>query len=370
MSNKKKHCPFIFPEISWGKEAKRDCFISNTVSIEPLEPGFGVTFGNSLRRVLLGGIEGSAATSICITGVNNECSVIPGVIDDTMTIILNCKRLIIKNTTGEEGVLYAKKTGPSILIGSDFSGDKHLKILNEDIEIAQIAEDGEIEIKLFISTGRGYQYAMWPKNESLQEDGRIYIDSTFTPVRNVALETQKTRVGDNIDYDKLLLAITTDGSITPEEAFEYATSITIQQFESFINKDRIIEFEESNSKPKQNAIYLNPETTKKDKEGELKKKSEEFAIPDGVSPDFYLKSIDILGLPVRVHNCLIGSGIQRVIDLVNIEEQTVSSMKNFGRKSYEDLKQIMKEFGLYFNMDLDEKKLLKLMENKNNESSK
>jgi DNA-directed RNA polymerase subunit alpha len=370
MSNKKKHCPFIFPEIVWEKETKKDYFVTNTVSVEPLEPGFGVTFGNSLRRVLLGGIEGSAVTSVCITGVNNECSVIPGVIDDTMTIILNCKKLIIKNTTGEAGILYAKKSGSSVLIGSDFSGDKHLKVLNENIEIAQIAEDGEIEIKLFVSTGRGYKYAMWPKNESLQEDGRIYIDSTFTPVRNVSIDIQKTRVGDNIDYDKLLLSITTDGSITPEESFEHATSIIIQQFESFIKKENIIEFPENNYKQKQGSISFNVEDSKKDKENEQKKTPEEFVIPDGVSPDFYLKSIDILGLPVRVHNCLIGSGIQRVIDLVNIEEQTVSEMKNFGRKSYEDLKQIMKEFGLYFNMNLDEKKLLKLMEKKNNESSK
>jgi DNA-directed RNA polymerase subunit alpha len=354
----KKYQSLIAPNVSWESITSNygECTIS------PLESGFGATFGNTLRRILLGGIEGSAITSVIIEGVNNEFSVIPGVTEDTMRILLTIKQLVIKNETGEEGFLYLNKKGPGDVFAKDIKCDDHLKIINEDLKIATLANDGILNIKFFVESGRGYKKAGWQKDVILDLDNKIYIDSTFAPVRNVSFEVKKARVGKDIDYDKLQILITTDGTITPKEAFDYSVSVALNQFKSFIsNENEEIIFSNKNKE------IINTSSVKKSSieklERDLSMLSEDF------SPELLLKSIDILGLPARAHNCLFSIGIQRIIDLVNMSEDEVMNIKNFGKKSYEDLLQIMKDFGLRFSMNIDEKQLISHME-KNNETSK
>ena len=368
MMKQRKYQPLISSNVIWAKDNKKS-LNNGEVSIQPLEPGFGNTFGNSLRRILLGGIEGSAVTSVIIEGVNNECSVVYGCIEDTMNIILNIKELVIKNETGEPGEMILRKSQKGPVLASDIECDSHLSIVNKDHLIATLAEDGNLNIRFFVTSGRGYLPAEWPKNESLQSDGKIYIDATFAPVRNVSLDVKKASVGDNIDYDELVLNITTDGTITPKEAFEYSVSVALNQFENFlIEKENNIKFTnyEKNDIKSYATENLIKEYVFSENEIEKRKNAEEKGNQeiDSALAELLLKSIDVLGLPARAHNCLLSSGIQRVIDLVNMTEQEAIAIKNFGRKSYDDLYQTMKDFGISFNMKINEKNLLNNMEKK------
>ena len=356
---KKKNQPLIIPSVKWSKEDKN--LLNNLeVNIQPLEPGFGQTFGNSLRRILLGGIEGSAVTSIIIEGVNNECSVIKGCIEDTMNIILNIKQLIIKNTTGEPGEMYLCKETEGDVLASDIKCDSHLSIVNKNHIIARLAKDGNLKIKFFVTSGRGYLPAVWPKSESIQLDGKIFIDATFSPVLNVSLDVKKTRVEDNIDFDELILNITTNGTITPKEAFEYSVSVALNQFESFLfDKNEVLKFVNYEKKDKKILATENiiREFSDLENKNDYKNKKNDDVL-DPALVDLLLKSIDVLGLPARAHNCLLHSGIERVIDLVNMTEEKAINLKNFGKKSYDDLFQTMKDFGISFNMQINEKKLI------------
>lgn len=359
----KKFQPLITPVISWlgsveASENFEECYIS------PLENGFGTTFGNTLRRILLSGIEGSAVVSVIINGINNEFSVMPGIVEDAMRILLNIKQLVIKNSTGLPGKLTFNFKGKKNVIAADFQCEEHLEIINKDLHIATIAEDGFLNMILFVDVGRGYRKADWLKDVSLQEDNRIFIDSTFAPVRNVAFDITKTRVGKDIDYDKLKLAITTDGTITPRDAYEYAVSVALNQFQSFLNKEEIKFPEKVNDKN----FTLNKS---KSNENRYENKINMLTmLSEIISLDILLKSIDILGLPARAHNCLLSYGIQRVLDLVNMTENDVMNIKNFGKKSYEDLLQIMKDFGLKFDMDIEEKMVLEVLGKINHDASK
>jgi DNA-directed RNA polymerase subunit alpha len=357
MVNNKKYQPLIAPSISWEQGLAMNTAVCHA---EPLEPGFGVTFGNTLRRIMLGGIEGSAVTSVIIKGVNNEFSVIPGIVEDTLSILLNIKQLVIKNATGEEGVIRIKtnKLGP--VFAKDLECDEHLSIVNEDHIVATISQNGEFDIQMFVKLGRGYHKAEWPLGKPLQEDDCIYIDATFAPVRTVTLDVQKTRVGKDIDYDKVILSITTDGSMTPKESFEYAIAVALNQFENFINA-REIQIPSYTKEVEQKISNYAGSNLSKAFENNNNSRS---GFKNHPNYELFLKPIDSLGLPARVHNCLIGSSVQRVIDLVNMSEHDVTNIKNFGKKSYEDLVQIMKEFELAFSMNIDEKELINFMEQK------
>ena len=362
MMKDKKYQPLIAPSIIW--EQKEDSNTAICVA-EPLESGFGVTFGNTLRRIMLGGIEGSAVTSVIIKGVNNEFSVIPGVVEDTLTIILNLKQLIIKNATGEEGKITIKTSKTGSLYAHELVCDEHLSIVNGDFVIATIAQGGELDMQLFVQLGRGYSRAEWPLGKPLQEDERIFVDATFAPVRTVSLDVQKTRVGKDIDYDKIILSITTDGSMTPKEAFDYAIAVALNQFENF-TKAREIEIPSYYKESDMRVGYgsSNGFAGGVSNLARAFDSSNKGGFRNHPNYELFLKPIDSMGLPARVHNCLIGSGIQRVIDLVNMTENDVVNIKNFGKKSYEDLVQIMKEFELAFNMNIDEKELVEFMEQK------
>jgi len=343
MANK-EYKPLTIPLLGWTKETLTNTY--GELIAQPLEPGFGITLGNALRRVLLGGVEGSAVTSVIIKGVNNEFSSLPGVLEDTMQVVLNIKELVVLNKEGKPGKMHLSANGETILRGSDIKTDEHLEVINKDQIIAHVAPGGSLDIEFFIETGRGYQPAQWPHDKQIQEDNRIYLDAMFSPVRQVTFDVQKTRVGRDIDYDKLIIKIDTDGSETPVQVLNYAVSVLRTQLEHFL-LDTEIPF---------NDISVIPEEIKPVPVA----KSEGFSLK-GIPAELLLKPINELELSVRAHNCLINAGIKRVIDLVNYSIDDALKIKNFGRKSLNEVEDALKAFGLYFGMNIKESDLKKLM---------
>ena len=351
MINKKQYQPLIVPTIFWEKSLLTDYY--GECTIQPLEASFGHTIANTLRRVLLGGIESSAVSSVVIEGINNEFSIIPGVVDDTMVILLRLQQLVIYNETGQDGKIEIFINTAGKVFAKDLVCDSHLKVINKELLITTVSENGVLKMTLFVTSGRGYKKADWTNKKQLQNDDSIFLNVTYSPVKSVSFEVQKTRVGDDIGYDKIIMHIATNGSMNPQEAMDYAISITMNQFESLTKKESIINFEN-----KLSVIYNTEKNVAKNLE-------EAWKIPklkDNFSPELLLKSIDILGLPARAHNCLISAGVERIIDLVNMTEQDIWMLKNFGKKSYDDLVQVMKELGLSFDMNINEKQILKYME--------
>lgn len=340
--------PLILPKLSWDKKVS-----SNThgeLIIQPLEPGFGVTLGNALRRVILSSIEGASVTSVIIKGVNNEFSTIKGVIEDTLLVLLNIKEIVIKNSTGLPGKMHLSVKGEGAARVADIKADDHLELVNKDHVIAHLAADGELDIEFFVEMGRGYVPAQWPHGKSLQADGRIYLDAMFSPIKRVEYHIEKTRVGQEIDYDKLTLRIFTNGAVDPRDVITYGTSVLRTQLEHFLLAKEIPFNEISKSQEEKIAGE-----SKTDVEGPTK----------GLPVDLFLKPIDELEFSVRAHNCLIGAGIKRVIDLVNLTDEDVLKIKNFGRKSLREVKEILAAFGLQLGMnvkELDLKKAIKEQE--------
>jgi DNA-directed RNA polymerase subunit alpha len=345
---KREYKPLIIPRLTWEKKTLCDSF--GELVAQPLEPGFGITLGNALRRVLLGGVEGSSVASVIIKGVNNEFSTMSGVVEDTMHIILNIKGIIIRNKDGKSGTMHLHVKGESVARVADIKADEHLELINPDHIIAHIAADGELDIEFFVEPGRGYKAAQWPSDKALQEDSRIYLDAMFSPIRKVTFHVEKTRVGGEIDYDKLVLRIYTDGSENPLDALHYAVSVLRTQLEHFLLSAEI-PFNEISALP-QEEVELKPIKTE---ESKLK----------GVAIDLLLKPIEELELSVRAHNCLINAGVRRIIDLVNLTDDDVLKIKNFGRKSLNEVKDSMKAFGLSFGMNIKESDLEKVLKEYN-----
>jgi DNA-directed RNA polymerase subunit alpha len=213
--------------------------------------------------------------------------------------------------------------------------------------IAHVAAGGELDIQFFVESGRGYQPAQWPVGQSLQEDNRIYVDAMFSPVRKVMFDVEKTRVGGNIDYDKLVLKIHTDGSENPLDVLHYAVSVLRTQLEHFLASAEI----------PFNEISAMPEVEQERKPVNL----DELGLK-GVPADLLLKSIDELELSVRANNCLMNADIKRIIDLVNLSDEDALKIKNFGRKSLNEVKDSMKAFGLSFGMNIKEEDVKKALE--------
>lgn len=337
MATKREFQPLTIPRVSWNKDSLTQTF--GELVAQPLEPGFGITLGGALRRVLLGGVEGSAVTAIVIKGVNNEFSILPGVVEDAMQVVLNCKEIVVKNKTGLPGKMTLHIKGEAVATVGQIEADEHLELLNKDHVIANVSRGGTLDIEFFVEPGRGYQPAQWPIGKALQEDGRIYLDAMFSSVRNVTFNVEKTRVGRDIDYDKLTLSITTDGTQTPVEVMHYAVSVLRTQLEHFLAVPEIPFNEISKPLVEENRQQAHEETDVKFK---------------GVSVDLLLKPIDVLEFSVRAHNCLLNAGIKRIIDLVNLSEDDVLKIKNFGRKSFDEVKESMKSFGLGFGMNIKE----------------
>ncbi len=344
----KVYKPLTIPTVKWEKNRLSDTL--GELIVQPLEPGFGVTLGNALRRVILSSVEGSAVTSIVINGINNEFSTIKGVLEDTLQILLNIKQIVVRNKTGLPGKMRLSVSGETVARVSDIIADEHLELLNSEHVIAHLSHDGNLEIDFSVETGRGYLSAQWPLNQALQSDGKIYLDAMFSPVKKVEFHVEKTRVGQSIDYDKLILIIETNAAAAPIDAMHYAASVLRTQFEHFLNTDEI----PFNEISKEN-IEADVDDTVLDADGPTK----------GLPVDLFLKPIDELEFSVRAHNCLVVAGIKRVIDLVNLTDDDLLKIKNFGRKSLREVKEILSAFGLQLGMnvkELDLKKVIKKQE--------
>lgn len=342
---KQEYKPLIIPRVEWNQKTLTECY--GEITAQPLEPGLGTTFGSALRRALLGTIEGSAVTAVTIAGVNNEFAVVQGVIEDAMQLVLNIKQIIVRNKTGKPGTMRLKVSGEAVARVADIQVDEHLELVNPELVLAHVAPDGLLEIEFFVATGRGYQAAQWPEGKPYQEDGKIYLDAMFAPVLNVVFDVQKTRVGKDIDYDKLTVTIQTNGAETPVAVYNYAVSVLRTQLEHFL-VDTEIPFNEISVVPQE-----------KQKEDVVVDKTKTLAV--GVL-ELLLKPIEELELSVRAHNCLKQAGINKVLDLVNMPEDDVLKIKNFGRKSLTEVKEAIEGLGLSFGMGIHEEDVQEMLE--------
>jgi DNA-directed RNA polymerase subunit alpha len=291
--------------------------------IEPLDRGFGYTFGNSLRRVLLSSLEGAAVTSVKIEGVAHEFTTLPGVREDVTDIILNLKNLICR-LHGESPDIEVRlqKKGPGVVRASDIQAPAELEILNPDLEIANLAEKGKLEVTLTIGRGRGYVPGELNRGPE-HTIGVIPIDSMFSPVRRVSYDVEAARVGQRTDYDKLRLDITTDGSLDPREAIGQAAEILIRQLAIFTDIEKIEGFGEAAAVTDGGAAV----------EPSLAHGMENFPIEE-------------LELGVRSYNCLKRVGIETIGDLVMKSENELAAIPNFGKKSIEEVKETLATHGL------------------------
>ncbi|MCK9229964.1 MAG: DNA-directed RNA polymerase subunit alpha [Syntrophales bacterium] len=290
---------------------------------QPLEKGFGTTLGNSLRRVLLSSIHGAAITSVRIDGVLHEFSTIPGVKEDVTTIVLNLKGVRLKMHKDEQKVLSINAVGEGVVTAGNIITDGSVTILNPDHHIATLSRGGVLKADLNVKTGKGYVPAKNEK-EPDQPEGTINIDAIFSPIRKVAYSVSNARVGHITDYDRLVMEIWTDGGVRPEDALSYAARILKEQIEVFINFDEQEDVDEP------------PEHEEESQENE----------------NLY-RSVDELELSVRSANCLRNTGIQYIGELVQRTEAEMLKTKNFGRKSLNEIKEILAEMGLSLGMKID-----------------
>jgi DNA-directed RNA polymerase subunit alpha len=290
---------------------------------EPLERGFGITVGNSLRRILLSSLQGAAITSVKIDGVLHEFSTIPGVKEDATEILLNLKEVRLKLHTEGAKTIRIKADGPKEVKAGDIITGEAVEILNPDHHIATLSRDAKLSVEMVIKTGRGYVPAERNKEEN-QPIGAMAIDSIFSPIKKVNYTVTNARVGQITDYDKLTLEVWTDGSIAPEEAVAHAAKILKEQLAIFIT------FEEEEE----------AEGTKEPEDNQLLNEN-------------LFRSVDELELSVRSANCLKHANIKYIGDLVQKTEAEILATKNFGRKSLNEIKEILTDMGLSLGMKID-----------------
>jgi len=292
-----------------------------TVTAEPLEKGYALTIGNSLRRILLSSIQGSAVTAIQIDGVLHEFSSIKGVREDVTDIVLNVKSLPIKISSDGPKKLILDITGPGAVIAKDIQSNSEVTILNPDLVLCHLDENTKFHMELIANTGKGYA----PSEKNKTEDsplGLIAIDSLFSPVKKVSYSVENAREGKSLDYDKLVMTVETDGSITAEDAVAYAARIFQEQLSMFINFDE----------PK-----------------EVEKKVQ---ITEPAFNKNLLKKVDELELSVRSMNCLKNDNIIYIGDLVQKTEPEMLRTPNFGRKSLNEIKEVLNSMSLYLGMEI------------------
>jgi DNA-directed RNA polymerase subunit alpha len=288
-------------------------------AIEPLDRGFGHTFGNSLRRVLLSSLEGAAVTAVKIEGVAHEFTTLPGVREDVTDIILNLKNLIVRlHGASPEIEVYIAKKGAGVVTAGDIEAPADLEILNPELEIAHVSDKGKLEMTLTVGRGRGYVPAELNRGPETTI-GVIPIDSIFSPVRRVAYEVEAARVGQRTDYDKLVLDVTTDGSIDPRDAIGQAAEILIRQLAIFTDLDAIEGLGETAAEAVAEAPVMHG--------------MENFPIEE-------------LELGVRSYNCLKRVGIETIGDLTSKSENELVAIPNFGRKSIEEVRAALASHGL------------------------
>lgn len=292
---------------------------------EPFERGLGITIGNSLRRILLSSLQGAAITSVKIDGVLHEFSTIPGTKEDMTEIILNLKEVRLKLHTEGPKTIRVKTEGPKVLKAGDILTGDAVEILNPDHYIATLSRDGKLSMEMLVKMGRGYVPAERNKEEN-QPVGTIPMDAIFSPIKKVNYTVTNARVGQITDYDKLTLEVWTDGSLNPEEAIAHSAKILKDQLSIFIT------FEE-------------------EEEAEMPY-SEDEEEKEGVNENL-LRSVDELELSVRSANCLKHANIKLIGDLVQKTEAEILATKNFGRKSLNEIKDILAEMGLSLGIKLD-----------------
>jgi DNA-directed RNA polymerase subunit alpha len=294
-------------------------------SCEPLERGFGITLGNALRRVLLSSLRGAAITAVRIQDVYHEFSALPGVREDVTEILLNLKQVRLKTLGGGDGVkyLYLEAQGEQEVRAGDIQTDGTVEILNPEHHIASLAADGQLILEMTVRSGKGFVPAEANKDEN-QPIGYIPLDASFSPIQKVNYLVTQARVGQRTDYDKLTMEIWTDGSISPENALAYAAKIIKEHLSMFIN------FEE-------------------EAEGLEERASEEAPI---LNENLY-RGVNELELSVRAANCLRNASIRFIGELVQKTEQEMLKTKNFGRKSLNEIKEILTEMGLGLGMKIE-----------------
>lgn len=287
--------------------------------IEPLERGYGTTLGNSLRRVLLSSLPGSAVTSVKIDGVLHEFSTIPNILEDTTEMILNIKKLILKYEGNERKIIRLEQQGKKNVTAADITRDAEVEILNPDLHIATMDEGARLEMEMTVEKGRGYVSADQQAYKTEEIVGLIPVDSIFTPVNRVNYTVDNARVGKRTDYDKLTLEVWTNGSISPEEAISLSAQIIIEYLKLFTEiDDTYAEVE----------ILVEKEEEKKDKVLEI--------------------SIEELELSVRASNGLKRANINTVGDLIEKTREEMSKIRNLGQKSLEEIENKLKELDLTF----------------------
>jgi DNA-directed RNA polymerase subunit alpha len=301
-----------------GSDPKR----SATVVAEPLERGFGLTLGNALRRILLSSLQGASVQSVHIDGVLHEFSSITGVREDVTDIILNIKDIAIKMQGDGPKRMVVKKSGPALVTAGDIQTVGDIVILNPELVLCHLDEGAEIRMEFTVNTGKGYV----PADRNRPEDapiGLIPVDSLYSPVRKVSYRVENTREGQILDYDKLTMQIETNGSVTPDDALAYAARILQDQLNVFVN------FEE----PRKEVGVAE-------------------AIPDLAFNPAFLKKVDELELSVRSANCLKNDNIVYIGDLVQKTEGEMLRTPNFGRKSLNEIKEVLAQMGLHLGMEV------------------
>ncbi|KUO72332.1 MAG: DNA-directed RNA polymerase subunit alpha [Desulfosporosinus sp. BRH_c37] len=302
------------PRIECIERSEDNCYAKFVV--EPLERGYGITLGNSLRRILLSSLSGSAVTSVKIKGVLSESSAIPGVLEDVTAIILNLKSLALKSYTDEPRVISLESQSRGIVRAADIITDPDIEILNPDMKIATLDKDGRLFMEMTVNRGKGYISA---DKYKVTEDalGAIPIDAIYAPIYKVNYGVEATRVGQITDYDKLTLEAWSNGSISPEEAISLAAGILNDHLSLFIG---------SSDKPDNVETIVEKEEDSKDE----------------------TTLIEELNLSVRSYNSLKRNGVNTVEDLTQKTEEDMTKMRNLGRKSLEEVADRLKELGLTF----------------------
>ena len=292
-----------------------------TLVAEPLERGFGVTLGNALRRVLLSSLQGAAIVSVQIDGVLHEFSSIAGVREDVTDIILNIKSVAIKMQGESSKRLTLRKQGPGIVRAGDITVTGDVQILNPDLMICSLDDGAELRMEFTVKSGKGYV----PADRNRSEDspiGLVPVDSLFSPVKKVSYRVENTREGQILDYDKLIMTIETNGGVSPEDAVAYAARIVQDQLEVFVN------FEEP------------------------RREEEKTAMPELAFNPALLKKVDELELSVRSANCLKNDNIVYIGDLIQKTEAEMLRTPNFGRKSLNEIKEVLAQMGLHLGMEV------------------
>ncbi len=298
------------------------------LSAGPFERGYGATIGNSLRRMLLSSIEGAAIVAVKFEGIFHEFSSIPGVVEDVTEIILNLKQVNLK-LIGEADSkrIYIKASQPGVVCAKDINVDPDVEVLNPDLPILTIDQNGEVEIEMIVRKGRGYVPADRHniENESVQ---MIPVDSSFSPIEKITYHIENTRVGQSTDYDSLVMELWTNGGITPEDAVAHAAKIVKDHMQIFINFDEEPEQVQPQVDEKKQKVLAN-----------------------------MTKCVEELELSVRSYNCLKNANIETIAELVQKTDGEMLKTRNFGRKSLNEIKEILEEMGLHLGMKVDEEDL-------------